>query len=159
MTEVAPPEFGMTFTERQKVDERQMARYDWARTSFAPELNDTSAFLTSAAVQGPKLILDCHSDDESESPLPPGDVAINMEDEGETSENSGRSDESTSEEDEDDDSPRNYECEDNIQEGVGEQKTSNARLPRSEEEIGQQTTEEKDREQENEVCIAFKMRS
>ena len=108
----------MTFSERQKVNERQMAKYDWARTSFANEQNDTSAFLTGAAAVGPRLIMDCDSDDESESSLPPADVAINME-ETEECESSGRSsDDSSSEEDEDENAPRNDE--DNSIEDGGE---------------------------------------
>ena len=119
--EVAPPEFEMTFTERQTVDERKMSKYDWARTSYAQEQNGTTAFLTDAAATGPKLIMDCSSsDDESESSLPPGDVAINMGEitgDSDTHEESG---ESTSE-DESVYDPRNHECEDNLVEDQMEQ--------------------------------------
>ena len=136
----------MTFTERPKVDERQMAKYDWARTSFAQEQGNTSAFLTGAAATGPKLIMDCDSDDESDSPHPSGDVAIVVE-ETEESESSGGSEETTSEEDEDDYDPRNHECEDNFVEGEGQ---SRASLSRTEEEI---ELEGQDEEHENEVCF------
>lgn len=139
----------MTFTERQEVDERKMSKYDWARTSFAQEQNDTSAFLTSAAAVGPRLIMDCDSDDESESPLPPGDVAINMEEISEESSGEG-SGESTSEEDEEEYDPRNYECEDNFVESEAQ---SRASLPRAEDGIRQEGGEH-----ENEVyCIDFIM--
>ena len=142
-TEVAPAEFPMTFTERPAVDERKMAKYDWARTSFATEQNDTSAFLTSAAAAGPRLIMDCDSDDESDSP--PGDVTINMEEISEESESSEGSGESTSEDEDDGEyDPRNYECEDDlIEDGGG----SRASLPQAEEEFGHEGEEH-----ENEVC-------
>lgn len=139
----------MTFTERQKVDERQMAKYDWARTSFAQEQSNTSAFLTGAAATGPKLIMDCDSDDESDSPHPSGDVAIIVE-ETEESSSSGGSGESTSEEDEDDYEnydPRNYECEDDF---VGGESESRASLLRAEKEIEQEGQEG---EHGNEVCF------
>ena len=133
----------MTFTERPKVDERKMAKYDWARTSFAQEQSNTSAFVTGAAATGPKLIMDCDSDDDSDSPHPPGEVAIVVE-ETEESESSG---ESTSQEDEEDYEARNHECEDNLVEGQGE---SRASLPRAEEEIEQ---EGQDGRRESEVCF------
>lgn len=133
----------MTFTERPKVDERKMAKYDWARTSFAQEQSNTSAFVTGAAATGPKLIMDCDSDDDSDSPHPLGDVAIVVE-ETEESESSG---ESSSQEDEEDYDPRNYECEDYFVEGQGE---SRASLPRAEEEIEHEGQEGR---REAEVCF------
>ena len=120
----------MTFTERPKVNERQMAKYDWVRTSFAQEQIATSAFVTDAAAMGPRLIMDCDSDDESEGEHPPGDVAINMEGTSEKSGADGGSGENTSNEDEEDYDPRNYECEDNLQ---GDE--SRGSFPRTEEEI------------------------
>lgn len=83
----------MTFTERPKVDERQMAKYDWARTSFAHEQNDVSAFLIGAAAEQPKLIVDCDSDDES-------DLATETNETTEQSESSDSLEYSSSEEDE-----------------------------------------------------------
>ncbi|XP_028410127.1 uncharacterized protein LOC114532747 [Dendronephthya gigantea] len=136
--EAAPPEFPMTFTERPKVNERQMAKYDWARTSFAQEQIATSAFVTDAAAKGPRLIMD-DSDEESDGQHPPGDVAINMEGTSESSENEGGTGESSSDEynDEEEYDPRNYECEDDLQ---GHE--SRGSLPRAEEEIGQEKTTE-----------------
>jgi hypothetical protein len=111
----------MTFSERPKVNERQMTKYDWARTSFAHEQNDTSAFLTGAAAAGPRLIMDCDSDDES---LPPADVAINMAETEEES-SSGASGDDTSEDEFDEEfdeeyQRRNHESEDAFIEDGGE---------------------------------------
>lgn len=60
----------MTYTKRPKVDERRMSKYDWARTSFTQEQNNLSVFVTPQGGQGPRLMVDCGSDEESDGGQP-----------------------------------------------------------------------------------------
>ncbi|KAL9974071.1 hypothetical protein ACROYT_G011070 [Oculina patagonica] len=73
-----PSRFDMGYRKPQKVNERAMANYDWARTSYLPGMLEPSAHEPNPAESAPKLICD-DDDTEFDNPKDLGDENIGYE--------------------------------------------------------------------------------
>lgn len=68
-----PSKFDMGYTKPPKVNERALANYDWARTSYLPGMLEPSSHELHPAEFGPKLICDDDDDTEFDNPSELGD--------------------------------------------------------------------------------------
>ena len=77
--EKVPSKFDMGYSKPQKVNERALANYDWARTSYLPGMLEPTVHEPNPAVSLQKLICDDDDDSELDDPNELGDDNIAFE--------------------------------------------------------------------------------